>query len=174
VTVTYRAAGSEDAKAIAALFAASFTATFGHLYRPQDLADFLASMTAQRFSEEVADPRFHFRLAEDGGELAGYIKLGPPDLPVETPPDTIQLYQLYVLGPWQGAGIARTLMDSALQTAAGHAARHIQLSVYIDNHRARRFYEGYGFAAVGRYQFMVGDHADVDIVLRHTLGDVPA
>ena len=93
---------------------------------------------------------------------------------METPPGTVQLYQLYVLAPWQGAGIARVLMDWALQTAARNAARHIQLSVYIDNHRARRFYEGYGFVAVGRYHFMVGDHADEDIVLRYTLGDVPA
>jgi ribosomal protein S18 acetylase RimI-like enzyme len=48
---------------------------------------------------------------------------------------------------------------------------HIQLSVYIDNDRARRFYERYGFAAVGRYHFMVGAHADEDIVMRRTLTD---
>jgi ribosomal protein S18 acetylase RimI-like enzyme len=171
MTVAYRAATADDAEAIAGLFAASFTATFGHLYRAQDLADFLAAMTADRFRAEIADPRFHFRLAEDGGKLAGYIKLGPPDLPVDTPPGTIQLYQLYVLAPWQGAGIARALTDWALETAAAHDAKHIQLSVYIDNHRARRFYERYGFAAVGRYHFMVGAHADEDIVMRRTLMD---
>ena len=171
MTVAYRGASAPDAEAIAALFADSFTATFGHLYRPQDLTDFLATMTPDRFRSEIADPRFQFRLAEAGGELAGYIKLGPPDLPVETPPGTIQLYQIYVIAPWQGAGIARALMDWTLATAAENQARHIQLSVYIDNHRARRFYERYGFAAVGRYHFMVGAHADEDLVMRRTLSD---
>ena len=60
-------------------------------------------------------------------------------------------------------------MDWVLGTAASKAARHIQLSVYFDNHRARRFYERYGFHAVGRYDFMVGSHADEDIVLRHVV-----
>ena len=170
----YRDAAADDAPAIADLFAQSFTRTFGHLYRADDLDAFLATMTADRFRKEVADPRFHVRLANDGGDLAGYIKLGPPDLPVEAPPGTIQLYQLYVLDRWHGAGIARTLMDWAMATATEQGARHIQLSVYIDNHRARRFYERYGFTEVGRYAFMVGDHADEDIVLRHTIMDAPA
>jgi GNAT superfamily N-acetyltransferase len=88
---------------------------------------------------------------------------------VETPPETVQLYQLYVLNQWHGRGIAAGLMDWALQWARDQGAHHIQLSVYIDNHRARRFYERYGFVAVGRYDFMVGSHADEDIVLRHVV-----
>lgn len=169
MSVSYRDATPADAAGIARLFADSFTATFGRLYRPQDLGDFLAGMSAGRFRKDIADPRFQFRMAEDDGELAGYLKLGPPDLPVETPPDTIQLYQLYVLDQWHGSGVARTLMDWAMTFAGQQGATHIQLSVFTDNHRARRFYERYGFAAVGRYQFMVGAHADEDIVLRHSL-----
>jgi len=43
------------------------------------------------------------------------------------------------------------------------------LSVFIDNHRARRFYARYGFKQVGRYDFMVGTHADHDLILRREL-----
>jgi RimJ/RimL family protein N-acetyltransferase len=43
------------------------------------------------------------------------------------------------------------------------------LSVYVDNHRARRFYERHGFEPVGRYDFMVGSHADEDLILRHVI-----
>ncbi len=38
--------------------------------------------------------------------------------------------------------------------------------MFTDNVRARRFYERYGFEAVGRYNFMVGTHADEDIIMR--------
>jgi RimJ/RimL family protein N-acetyltransferase len=38
--------------------------------------------------------------------------------------------------------------------------------VFIDNHRARRFYARYGFEQVGTYDFMVGTHADLDLVMR--------
>jgi diamine N-acetyltransferase len=167
--VSYRDATTNDAKDIAELFARAFTDTFAHLYSPADLGEFLAGMSAEAFRQEIADPRFVFRLATVNGEVAGYVKLGPPELPVETPPETVQLYQLYVLNQWHGRGIAAGLMDWALQWARDQGAHHIQLSVYIDNHRARRFYERYGFVAVGRYDFMVGSHADEDIVLRHVV-----
>jgi len=174
MTVVYRDGKVQDAAAIAELFAQSFTSTFGHLYPPQDLREFLATVTAERFHDDLGDPRYRFRLAEEAGQLAGYVKLGPPELPVETPPDTIELCQLYILEPWHGAGVARTLMEWALGTAAEQGARHIQLSVYVDNRRAKRFYERYGFTPVGRYDFMVGSHADEDIVLRHIVMDLPA
>ncbi|MEO7503673.1 MAG: GNAT family N-acetyltransferase [Sphingomicrobium sp.] len=167
--VTYRAATIADAPAIAALFADCFTATFGALYAPHNLAAFLARLTPEAFAAEIADPAFAFRLAEVEGTLAGFIKLGPPDLPGDTPPDTIELRQLYVLGPWQGAGIAAELTDWAFAEARKRHACHLQLSVYIDNHRAHRFYEKRGFVEVGQYRFMVGDHADDDRVMRVAL-----
>jgi diamine N-acetyltransferase len=169
MTITYRSAVPSDAAAVACVFETSFLDTFGHLYRSEDLRDFLAGVTAERFRSEIESDRYGFRLAFDGERLVGYVKLGPPDLPVETPPDTVELGQLYILKEWHGTGVARALMDWVLATASKQGARHIQLSVYVDNHRARRFYERYGFAPVGRYDFMVGSHADEDIVLRHVV-----
>jgi ribosomal protein S18 acetylase RimI-like enzyme len=167
--IRYRDATPRDAQAIAQVFARTFIDTFGHLYREEDLSEFLAGKSAAHFAEELADPHYRFRLAEEDGRLAGYVKLGPPELPVETPPDTIELCQLYVLKDWHGAGIARALMDWTIGQAHALNAEHIQLSVYVENHRARRLYERYGFHPVGRYDFMVGSHADEDIVLRHTV-----
>jgi diamine N-acetyltransferase len=103
------------------------------------------------------------------GEAIGFAKLGPADLPIETPSGTIELRQIYVLKPWQGQGIAQQLYDWVEATARARGAGHLQLTVYIENHRARRFYDGRGFVQVGRYDFMVGSQADEDIIMRKAL-----
>jgi GNAT superfamily N-acetyltransferase len=163
--IAYRDGRPGDGGAIAALFRDSFVATFGHLYSDDDLGTFLAGITPVAFEQELADPCFAFRLAEEDGALAGFAKLGPDDLPGATP-HSIELYQLYVLEPWKGRGIAAALMDWAIAAARGRGAAELRLTVYIDNHRARRFYEKYGFAEVGKYVFMVGSHEDDDRIMR--------
>lgn len=164
--IAYRDGEAGDSAAVGALFHQGFIDTFGRLYDPKDLAAFFDRFTPDAWRAELADPGFAFRLAEDGGSLAGYVKLGPVSLPVETERPAIELRQLYVLTPWQGAGIAPVLMDWAMAEARRRGADELYLSVFIDNRRARRFYANYGFEAVGRYDFMVGTHADEDIIMR--------
>jgi ribosomal protein S18 acetylase RimI-like enzyme len=165
--IRYRDATDDDAASVAALFGISFSETFGHLYADDDLQAFLGELSPEAFASEIEDPRYAFRLAEeDDGRLAGFIKLGPPNLTVDTPPNSIELRQLYVLAPWQGEGIAAKLTDWAFAEARRRGCEHIQLSVYVDNHRARRFYEKRGFVEVGRYEFKVGNHIDDDRVMR--------
>ena len=159
-----------DATLVADLFRDSFTETFGHLYAPEDLAVFLASKTPADFTLEIADPAFHFQVAGGAeGKPLGFVNLGPPNFPIETPPGTIELRQIYVLEHATGQGVGAALMDWAIDRAQVSGARHLQLSVYIDNARARRFYEKRGFAVIVSYTFMVGNHADEDIIMRAAL-----
>ena len=163
---TYRMAGPEDAAALATLGRRSFTETFGHLYKPEDLAAFLANHTEERWRVELSDPAFAVRIVEAEGEAIAYAKLGPPSLPFEPRGPSVELRQFYVLAPWHGSGIAAQLMEWVIAEAKAREAEDLYLSVFIDNHRARRFYDRYGFEYVGDYDFMVGSHADVDHVLR--------
>lgn len=167
--IAFRSAGPADAMVLARLGRRSFTETFGHLYHPADLAAFLESHSEAGWRNELSDPRFAVRLGEANGRALAYAKLGPPSLPFEVEGPTIELRQLYVLKPWQGAGIAARLMAWAMDEARRRGAEAIQLSVFVDNVRARRFYERHGFGAVGRYDFMVGNHADEDIIMRLAL-----
>jgi ribosomal protein S18 acetylase RimI-like enzyme len=164
--ISYRDATPADAPKLATLGADSFTQTFGHLYSPADLALFLEKHSAASWSVELADPAFAVRVGEADGALIAYAKLGPPQLPFTPATGAIELRQFYVLAPWHGAGIAAELMAWVIATARERGAADLFLSVFIDNHRARRFYARYGFEEVGSYAFMVGTHADEDIVMR--------
>jgi GNAT superfamily N-acetyltransferase len=167
--IAYRDGTIDDAPAIDALFRRSFADTFAHLYDAKDLAAFFAGFAVEDWRKELADPDFAFRLAEDGEALAGFAKVAPVSLPAEPAGPAAELRQFYVLEPWQGAGIAPVLMDWVLAEARRRGAGELYLSVYLGNDRAKRFYARYGFEAVGRYDFMVGDHADEDIVMRLNL-----
>ena len=169
MTVGYRTATATDAAALAELGASTFTDTFGHLYQPDDLAIFLKNHTLEAWEKELADPAFAVRVAELDGKMVGYAKLGPPHLPFEPRGEAAELRQLYVVEDLKGQGVAHTLIHWVIGKARDRRADHLYLSVFTDNHRARRFYEKLGFEAEGTYHFMVGNHADDDIVMRMKL-----
>lgn len=166
MTVAYRTATAADAADLATIGAETFVATFGHLYDPADLAIFLKSHSADAWAKELNDPAFEVRVAELSGRLVGYAKLGPPHLPFEPRGEAAELRQLYVIDEMKGQGVARVLIDWIIERARDRRADHLYLSVFTDNDRARRFYEKLGFEAEGTYAFMVGNHADEDIVMR--------
>ncbi len=168
--IDYRDARAGDGPELAMMARRCFTDTFGTLYRAGDLSAFLdAAFGADGLPSQLTDPAYAIRLATDDGAIVGFAKIGPVVFPGEWPADAIELHQLYVLGGWHGEGVGPVLMDWALDTAHARGAGQMILSVYIDNHRARRFYERYGFVEIGQYTFMVGDHADDDRLMRRFL-----
>ncbi len=167
--MNYRDATVSDLAAIDRVFRQSFCDTFAHLYRDEDLAAFLAKFTPEAWQEEFRDPRYRFRVAEVDGEIVGYVKIGPSALPIETDKRAVELRQIYLLKEHHGRGIAAALTDWAIDESRRLGAEELYLTVFVDNHRARRFYDRYGFEAIARYDFMVGEHADHDIIMRKIL-----
>lgn len=167
--IDYFTPTSADGPALAGMAQQSFTETFGHLYDPADLATFLESAFGPEtgLPAQIGDPSLQIRCARADGAIIGFCKLGPPSLPIPDRRATaIELRQLYILKSWHGRGVAQELMDWALAQARGAGAPEMYLSVFIDNHRAQRFYTRYGFEDVGPYSFMVGNHADEDRLYR--------
>lgn len=168
--IRYRDARTADGPALAQMARRSFTETFGTLYPPSDLAAFLDdAFGATGLPAQLGDPDFTVRLALDDAAIIGFVKMGPVTFPGEWRPDAIELYQFYVASAWHGAGVAQELMAWALGHARGHGAREVILSVYVDNHRAHRFYEKYGFEDIGRIAFRVGETVDDDNLMRLVL-----
>ena len=166
MSIGYRRGTIGDIDAIDRVFRDAFCDTFAHLYSAENLAAFLAKFSKEAWAEEIADEGYAFYLAEDDGRAVGYVKLGPSALPIDPEGPALELRQLYVLREHRGTGIANRLTEWALAEARRRGTKELYLTVYTDNGRARRFYERYGFEYVGPYKFMVGDHADEDIIMR--------
>jgi ribosomal protein S18 acetylase RimI-like enzyme len=169
LTILLRNAGPGDAPALAELGSRSFKETFGHRYTPDNLAAFLNNHREEQWRSELADPACSVCIGEVDGQAVAYAKLTPPGLPFEPQGRPIELKQFYVLKDWQGSGAAQQLMDWVLDEARRRGAEELYLSVFTENQRAQRFYARYGFEEVGRWAFMVGTHADEDIIMRRAL-----
>ena len=103
---TIRRATPEDAEALSRIGAETFTETFGHLYPPQDLADFLVyAYNPERTRADLADPAKASWIVEADGAVVGYALAGPCDLPhEEVTPACGELKRLYLLKRLQGDG----------------------------------------------------------------------
>lgn len=170
--IVTRALPSEAAE-ISAFAHSNFTDTFGHIYRPQDLAAFLCKWNKVADLEAIAsDPNWALAMVRfDDGRIAGFTKLGPIDfdLPKGQPRErATELHQLYVHPDAKGTGVAAALMDFGIAWAK-ERADILYLSVFSENFRAQKFYSRYGFTDVGRNPFRVGEHIDEDRIWRADL-----
>ena len=168
--ITLTPATVADAEALSDFAGAAFTATFGHIYAPDDLALFLSAWNPpDKLRAQIADPDWAIRLVRDeDGTIIGYAKMGPLEftLPPEQPvDDAVELHQIYLAEAAKGTGVATALMDWGIAWARDRAST-LYLTVFTDNPRAQAVYRRYGFYDVGRNEFRVGNHVDEDRFFR--------
>lgn len=171
VRITYTTPTPADGPALAAMARRCFAETFGHRYDTRDLENFLdAAYGPDGLLAELKDPQVDFRVALAGKEIVAYAKVSPLNAPAGNPqPGALELRQIYVLKPWQGKGVAKSLMEWALERARIRRSPEIYLTVFDDNHRAKRFYARNGFVDVGGCLFRCGTSVEDDRIWRRPL-----
>lgn len=166
--IQYRPADPEDAPALSELGRTSFIDAFGHLYSADNLNRFLEQAYSRPAIEaELANPLRLFRIAEQGGQMVGYCKIGF-DVTLDHVAGercVMELKQLYLRGGETGSGMGAALMAWALAEARARGFDDVILSVWSGNHRAQRFYARHGFEKIGDTIFMVGDHRDEEYLM---------
>jgi ribosomal protein S18 acetylase RimI-like enzyme len=166
--VRIRHATQADASALAEFGARTFEETFGPHNTPEDIALYLAKTYSPALqAREIADDRYTYYIADVDGAIAGFalLRTGPAPAFVATP-RPLEVYRFYVDGAFQGAGVARTLMDRCIAEAVRRDATALWLAVWERNPRAIRFYEKCGFRGVaGSQVFMLGNDPQNDLVM---------
>lgn len=163
-----RRATPADAATLCTLAERTFVETFGHLYPPQDLADYLAGaypVELQRGQLESGD--YAAWLLEIDGEAVGFAFAGPCGLPhAEARPGDGELKRLYVLRDHQSGGWGGRLFAQAERWLLEGGPRALWIGVWSENIGAQRFYGRHGFGKVGEYEFPVGRTRDREFILR--------
>jgi ribosomal protein S18 acetylase RimI-like enzyme len=98
------------------------------------------------------------------GAPVGYAMLTTPAHPDLQQEGDLELKRIYLLGPWQGGGNGKALLDRVLSRANARGAKRVLLAVDESNARAVAFYERAGFVHVGETVFMVGQTPFRDMV----------
>lgn len=97
----------------------------------------------------------------------GYVTACPAHLPhPDVAPGDGEVQRLYILQGYQGWGRGTALLRTALDWLERDGPRTIWIGVWSENYGAQRFYARHGFEIVGDYSFMVGDHADHELITR--------
>ena len=121
-------------------------------------------------------PDDHPRALEAGDEAPassasqapiGYVTACPAHLPhPDVAPGDGEIQRLYILQGYQGGGRGTALLTTALDWLERDGPRTLWIGVWSENYGAQRFYARHGFEIVGDYSFMVGDHADYELITR--------
>lgn len=172
--LTYRRAQASDANALSAIGSATFLESFIEIIPGPDLIKHCReqhSVEAYRAYLTAKDPRSACWVAsyEKTGAPIGYAVTCPPDLPVETGENDIELKRIYVFSRFHGSGAGKALNDLADAHARSLNCPRILLGTYDENKRAIAFYRREGYVKVGTRQFQVGDQLFDDIVMAKTL-----
>ncbi|HEX4182091.1 MAG TPA: GNAT family N-acetyltransferase [Caulobacteraceae bacterium] len=162
-----RVAHTEDAEILTSLGRRTFSATFGHLYPPEDLQTFLdEAHTPALYRAWAADPAYGLWVCEADGEVIGYALAGPNTLPhPNAEPGDGELKRIYVAAEAQGLGAGSGLLAVALDWLE-RLQRPLWIGVWSENHGAQRLYARQGFVKAGEYEFPVGRSRDHEFIMR--------
>ncbi len=149
--------GIEIAHSLAELAKKSFIESHGNSASEEDILEYLnASLTEEKFLNELSDESNIFRVATLSGELAGYLKIilncKNPKLQEE---NVCKLERLYVLKKFYDKKIGIALLKECIKICKENNQKGIWLYVWTENHRALTFYKKVGFEIIAETSFKI-------------------
>jgi predicted N-acetyltransferase YhbS/ketosteroid isomerase-like protein len=148
--ITTRLAGPDDAGTLLTTLAEAFES-----YREWAPAGWQppsqSAEATELLAEALSRPDDWCLVAESQTGPVGHVALSPTTIvqPEPAPVGTVNLWQLFVRPTWQGRGVGRCLMRSALGEAHRRGFARVRLWTPRGAARSRRFYEREGWTPTG-------------------------
>lgn len=166
--VNIRPCASGDESALALIGQATFLETFAGILAGQGILTHCTQAHAVAlYRTWSADPDYSLWLAEaqPGGAPVGYMVIAPPQLPLPDTAGDLELKRIYLLSKFQGGGLGKRLISTAVTHSSDAGAKRLLLGVYAQNEPAIGFYERLGFNKLGTRKFNVGGQEYDDYIM---------
>ena len=161
-----------DAPSLAVLAERTFRNAFGARNSLENMDLHCAKVFGPEIQQrEIIDRWLVTTIAETEGRMIGFSQLRPlqphSSVVAERP---AELNRIYVEAEWQGRGVARDLMQHALDSAAHAGCDYLWLGVWEHNPKAMAFYRKFGLEVVGTHAFMLGQDRQRDVIMAVKVG----
>lgn len=166
-TLLVRWAEPADAQAIAEIHVLAWQVGYRSLL-PDELLDAMtAASRLPRWQQWLAEPTPRTRVAEQEGQVLGWLTTGPQRDQDLDPIAVAEIYALYVHPAAWGCGVGSALMETARADLAARGYTETTLWVLRSNARAIRFYRQHRFRADGAAKTEIGAHGAVFDEIRY-------
>lgn len=165
--ITIREATTEDIQALSAIGIETYREHFSDIWTATGMQDFLnQDFSFDALQRSLQLPAAHcWLLASDAeGRVVGFAKVNwSKPMPVSAEVGA-ELQKIYFLKSQAGNGYGKQLLQVICQMAKEREERFVALDVLRSNANAQRFYERFGFEAVGEIPFST-DKAEIGMVV---------
>lgn len=159
----------DDVATLSVLARQTFYDTFTGTCTEVDMQGFLDKYySEEQLGKELMDTGTFCFFAEVDGVPVAYLQFKEDyqHFPLMKKWKALELKRIYVIGSFQGKGIAQSLMNFFLKHAAENKYEAVWLGVWEHNLKAQKFYEKYGFKNSGHtHDFPIGNTPQTDIWL---------
>ena len=155
--ISILAATSNDALLLSEIGSLSLVESHGHSAPEADIKHYVqTNMSEEAFLQELSNPDHLYHIIFSDGQPAGYSKM-MLNTPHENVPEqnVTKLGRIYVLKEFYGRNIGIELFKHIVALSKAHQQAGLWLNVWVENHRAIKFYQKQGFEIVGKYDFEV-------------------
>ena len=165
-----RKAEERDASSLAAVSIEVWVNTYLRDGVSPLFADYvLAEFTAQKFRNAIGDPDLAIWVSENRTGIDGFVKVCSAAAPPLAGCSPLEITTLYVQPRHQSGGRGGTLLHHALDQCRRMGGESVWLTVEAGNRRAISFYLRHGFTRIGSTDFLIGDRAYENYVMRADL-----
>jgi len=149
----------KDAQLLSEIAIRSFIQSHGHSADTGTINNYVTERyNPEALRKESEDDRNIFHIISHEGQPAGYSKIilnNPYESSAEK--NITKLERIYVLQEFYDKKLGKELFHFNKELAKANGQSGMWLFVWIENHRAIRFYEQNGFVIIGSYDFQLSE-----------------
>lgn len=155
---------------LAELGATTFYESFAADNTEEDMQSYIGKTYApEQIKENLKNLDINYFIIYNDKDAMGYIKTIDQHQEIEKlNGKSIELEKIYLRKESHGTGMAKILMQAAIDEAISKNAKNLFLGVWKENNRALAFYKKCGFEIYHSRQFQLGNRLCEDYLLKLT------